>query len=202
MAIPVMMPKQGQTVESCIIYQWFKKKGDSVKVGEPLFSYETDKASFEEEAKVDGILLEIFYGEGDEVPVLFNVAVIGKLGESVDEFRPGGSPPPTAESPAPIDMAQETSVVVPVIVPSTTPTVATDTKIRVSPRARAIAEKKGINLASVKGTGPNGRIIVRDINQNSPTPALPKGEGVSSSEVEEEGVTMMVSATTGTAVVA
>ncbi len=171
MAIPVMMPKQGQSVESCIISQWFKKKGDSVKAGDPLFSYETDKASFEEEAKADGILLEIFYGEGDEVPVLYNVAVIGQAGESVEEFRPGGSIAPVAEAPA----ATTASAPATPAIPSPTP-VATDAKIRVSPRARAIAEKKGIILATVKGTGPNGRIIARDV-EKSPTPALPQGEG-------------------------
>jgi len=157
------MPKQGQSVESCIISQWFKKKGENVKAGEPLFSYETDKASFEEEAKADGILLEIFYGEGDEAPVLCNVAVIGEVGEPVEEFRPDGSiaaiaaPVPPAPPPSP------TLSVIPAY-----------TKIRVSPRARAIAEKKGVNLATVKGTGPNGRIIARDLESSV---SLPSGEG-------------------------
>ena len=189
MAIPVMMPKQGQSVESCIISQWFKKKGDSVKAGEPLFSYETDKASFEEEAKTDGILLEIFYGDGEEVPVLTNVAVIGKIGESVDKFRPAGSPTLVDEAPATVPLAATvatneskkrgrppknktlaTTTVQEAIVASTDPVtsssatgVTTEAKIRVSPRALAIAEKKGVNLATVKGTGPNGRIIARDV---------------------------------------
>lgn len=60
MAEPIIMPKQGQSVESCIISQWHKKKGDKVSKGDILFSYETDKASFDEESPVDGILLEIF----------------------------------------------------------------------------------------------------------------------------------------------
>ena len=68
MATVVIMPKQGQSVESCIISEWNKKKGDKVKKGEILFAYETDKASFEEEADVDGILLDLFYEVGDEVP--------------------------------------------------------------------------------------------------------------------------------------
>jgi pyruvate dehydrogenase E2 component (dihydrolipoamide acetyltransferase) len=91
MAIPVMMPRQGQSVESCIMGQWYKSVGDEVKEGDLLFSYETDKASFEEEAKSDGILLAAFFEEGDEVPVLTNVAVIGNEGEPVDEFAPGGN---------------------------------------------------------------------------------------------------------------
>jgi len=211
MAVPVMMPKQGQSVESCIISQWFKKKGDSVKAGEPLFSYETDKASFEEEAKTDGILLEIFYSDGDEVPVLTNVAVIGQIGESLDAFRPGGSPAPVDVVPAAIPLAApvvatvtkkrgrppknvvlelpEATAPAPSLTPSVTATV---TKVKASPRARAIAEKMGINLATVKGTGPNGRIISRDVSSpnnptptlpNSPSPTLPKGEGVSASPI-------------------
>ena len=69
MATTVILPKQGQSVETCIITEWYKKKGDNVAVGDILFSYETDKASFEEEAAVDGILLDVFYDDGDEVPV-------------------------------------------------------------------------------------------------------------------------------------
>ncbi|HKL93644.1 MAG TPA: lipoyl domain-containing protein, partial [Bacteroidales bacterium] len=72
MAVVVIMPKQGQSVESCIITEIKKKKGDSVQKGDVLFSYETDKASFEEEAPSDGVILDIFYNEGDEVPVLDN----------------------------------------------------------------------------------------------------------------------------------
>ena len=59
MAVPVIMPKQGQTVESCVITKWHKNKGDTVKIGDILFSYETDKAAFDEEAKAEGILLEV-----------------------------------------------------------------------------------------------------------------------------------------------
>src|SRR6056297_3298032 len=91
MAIPVLMPRQGQSVESCIIGQWYKSVGDEVNEGDILFSYETDKASFEEEAKESGVLLAVFFEEGDEVPVLTNVAVIGAEGEPVDEFDPRGA---------------------------------------------------------------------------------------------------------------
>ena len=81
MAVVVILPKQGQSVESCIITEIKKKKGDSVKKGDVLFSYETDKASFEEESPVDGVVLECFYQDGDEVPVLLNMMVIGQPGE-------------------------------------------------------------------------------------------------------------------------
>ncbi|NMB97313.1 MAG: 2-oxo acid dehydrogenase subunit E2, partial [Clostridiaceae bacterium] len=90
MAVPVIMPRQGQSVESCIISKWHKKKGDKVKAGELLFTYETDKATFDEEAKVDGTILEIFFEEDDDVAVLTNVCVIGEEGESYSEFDPRG----------------------------------------------------------------------------------------------------------------
>jgi pyruvate dehydrogenase E2 component (dihydrolipoamide acetyltransferase) len=88
MATIVIMPKQGQSVESCILTALLKKRGDAVQPGDALFAYETDKASFEEESKIAGQVLEVFYNEGDEIPVLANVLVIGQPGESIDEFRP------------------------------------------------------------------------------------------------------------------
>ena len=83
MSTVVLMPRQGETVESCILTKWFKKKGDPVKKGEALFSYETDKSAFEYESNADGILTEIFYNEGDDVPVLSRVCVIGPGNEDV-----------------------------------------------------------------------------------------------------------------------
>ena len=86
MAEAVVMPRQGQSVESCIITQWMKNVGDPVEKGEILFSYETDKAAFDEESDHSGILLAILFEEGDEVPVLSNVAVIGQEGEDISSF--------------------------------------------------------------------------------------------------------------------
>ncbi len=91
MAIPVTMPKQGQSVETCIITKWYKRPGDKVSANDLLFSYETDKAAFELESPADGILLDIFFDEGAEVPVLINVAVIGQPGEATAPFMPGNS---------------------------------------------------------------------------------------------------------------
>ena len=86
MANAVIMPKAGITVESCIIGEWVKKVGDQVKVGDVLFTYETDKASFECESTAEGVLLDIFYGEGDEVPCLVNVCAVGNPGEDCMTF--------------------------------------------------------------------------------------------------------------------
>ncbi len=90
MAIPVLMPKQGITVESCILTKWNVKVGDVVKKGDVLFSYETDKSSFDQEAEADGEVLALFCEEGDEVAVLTNVCVIGNKGEDISSFAPGG----------------------------------------------------------------------------------------------------------------
>ena len=91
MAVLVIMPKQGQSVESCIITELKKKVGDPVKKGEVLFSYETDKASFEEESPADGTILAIFAGEGDEVPVLDRMMIIGEEGEDISELLGEGA---------------------------------------------------------------------------------------------------------------
>jgi pyruvate dehydrogenase E2 component (dihydrolipoamide acetyltransferase) len=106
MATVVIMPKQGQSVESCILTEMKKKKGDRVTAGDILFSYETDKASFEEVAQVSGTALEIFFSDGDEIPVLTNVMVIGNPGESTEEFRPGGTE--NAESVGPANATPNT----------------------------------------------------------------------------------------------
>ena len=86
MATPIIMPRQGQSVESCIITQWHVKEGDKVKEGDVLFSYETDKASFDEESSVSGTVLKILFEEDDDVEVLKNVCIIGDEGEDISEF--------------------------------------------------------------------------------------------------------------------
>lgn len=160
MAIPVLMPRQGQSVETCILGEWYKKKGDTVKVGDVLFSYETDKASFEEDAKADGILLEVFFTEGDEVPVLTNVAVIGNEGESIEEFRPGGAASVSSDLETNIPEEQsEISEIIPEI-KTVSPSAG---KVKISPRAKRAAEKLGIGYDQIQGTGPEGRIIEHDI---------------------------------------
>ena len=88
MATAIIMPRQGQSVESCVITSWSKKVGDEVKVGDVLFSYETDKSSFDEEAQIEGTLLAIFKEEGEDVPCLENVCVIGNPGEDFSAFAP------------------------------------------------------------------------------------------------------------------
>ena len=100
MANAVIMPKAGITVESCIIGEWIKKVGDPVNVGDVLFTYETDKASFECESTAAGTLLDIFFEEGDEVPCLVNVCAVGNPGEDTSALRGGSAADAPAEAPA------------------------------------------------------------------------------------------------------
>ena len=175
MAEAVFMPRLGQSVESCIITRWEKKKGEIVEEGDVLFCYETDKASFDEIAKVSGILLEIFYEEGDEVPVLANVAVIGKVGEAVDSFRTSASTPAITELSPSSETINSGSLPEPGQNIENIETPA-DSKIRISPRARCMAQANGISLQGLQGSGPNGRIIVRDVE--SAGLSIPKAEPV------------------------
>jgi pyruvate dehydrogenase E2 component (dihydrolipoamide acetyltransferase) len=157
MATAVIMPKQGQSVETCIITKWFKKKGDSVSVGDILFSYETDKASFDLEATENGVLLDTYYNEGDEVPVLVNVAVLGKKGAATDSFI--GKAVDALKAVKAVKAVEEVEAVKGVE--------AEDKRVRISPRARKLAENKGINIQELMGSGPNGRIITRDIESKT-----------------------------------
>lgn len=160
MATAVIMPRQGQSVESCIIGEWFKKVGDPVQEGDILFSYETDKSSFEEPAKQAGTLLAIFYGADDDVPCLTTVAVIGEPGESYAEFAPDQAAG-TAEAPGMEAPAAKAPAAAAVAAPAVQ---AEGTALRgVSPRARNAAERLHVDPAQAQPTGPNGRVIERDI---------------------------------------
>ena len=166
MAELVIMPKQGQSVESCILTEFKKKVGDTVSVGEILFSYETDKASFEEEAKVEGTVLAIFCQEGDEIPVLSNVMVIGAPGENIDAFAPAAAPAQSEQAPAAETVAAKAEEMAQAS--AGTPAFAAAGQAAtpgapVSPRARTLAAQKGINTDYVAGSGPHGRVIARDV---------------------------------------
>ena len=146
MATPIIMPKQGQSVESCIIAKWHKQKGDKVEVGDMLFTYETDKATFDEEAKEAGVMLDIFFEEGDDVPCLTNVCVIGKEGEDASAFKPAGDDDDAAPAEEVKEEASEEAAKPAV-------TVNTTGDVKASPRARALAESKGIDVSAAAPTG-------------------------------------------------
>ena len=165
MATPVIMPRQGQSVESCIIGKWYKKVGDKVSAGEDLFTYETDKAAFDEAAKVDGEILAIFFQENDDVPCLVNVCVIGEPGEDTSAYDPSGQAA-TAGAAAPVEAAAAVAGADKPAVPGHAAaqiTPATAASQAISPRARALAKKQNVDLRTVAPSGPKGRVIERDI---------------------------------------
>ena len=163
MATVVILPKQGQSVESCIITEIKKKKGDTVKKGEVLFSYETDKASFEEEAPVDGVVLESFYNDGDEVAVLLDMMVVGQPGDDYAALLQGGAPATSAPAaPAPVAVIVEAPVAMSTPIVATAPAKSATISF-VSPRAKNLAEKEALNATELTGSGPAGRVIEKDV---------------------------------------
>lgn len=173
MATPVMMPNVGITVESCILTTWHKKKGDPVKKGDVLFTYETDKSTLDEESPVDGIMLEQFFNEDDDVKVMTNVCVIGQEGESTAEFAPKDAAPAAAPAAAEEPAAPAAA---PAVAAVTAAPAGSDSFVKVSPRARALAKKAGVDPRYASATGPEGRVIERDVrtlieNGPSATPA-------------------------------
>jgi pyruvate dehydrogenase E2 component (dihydrolipoamide acetyltransferase) len=168
MATPVIMPRQGQSVESCILTEWKVNVGDQVAEGDVLAVIETDKASFDLESTASGTVLALFWEADDDVPVLANVAAIGNEGEDIEEFRPEGqssAPASAAEAPAaaatPAAPAASAAPV-PTAAPAA-PSGGFTASAGVSPRARRLAHKHGIDAESLPGSGPNGRVIERDV---------------------------------------
>ena len=170
MASCIVMPKAGVTVETCIMGEWVKKIGDSIAENDLVFTYETDKSSFEYRAVESGTLLATFVEEGEDVPVLVPVCVIGIPGEDISGLVPGTVAAPTQEAEekeeeqnkqpaaaAPAAVRREGEV------------------IRISPRARRMAQRMDIrDLEQILGSGPNGRIIERDVRafaKNAPAKA-------------------------------
>lgn len=163
MATLVIMPRQGQSVESCVITEWKKKKGDAVAEGDVLFSYETDKSSFDEPATVSGTLLEVFAEDGDDVPCLEPVCIIGTPGEDISALIPKQEEEaaPAAEEKAAEEVKEEKKEEVVVA----TASADKDGMMKISPRAKNLANKTYADLSQATPTGPNGRIIERDVNR-------------------------------------
>jgi pyruvate dehydrogenase E2 component (dihydrolipoamide acetyltransferase) len=175
MATAVIMPKQGQSVETCIITKWFKNKGEIVSVGDILLSYETDKAAFDLESPADGILLDRYFEEGNEVPVLVNVAVIGREGEATGSFDPQKTDnSDTSTSKASTASKAFKAVEAVKAINAVEAAEARNSglsgsplmeKIRISPRARRLAIDNNVDYNKLQGSGPNGRIIASDIER-------------------------------------
>ena len=202
MAQEVILPRQGQSVETCHILGWKKNVGEPVREGEILVEVETDKAAFEIESTASGTLLHIFHGPGEDVPVLAPLALVGEKGEDVasliENAGKGGEPPaeggleegpageqtaaePAAAGPAgPHPAAARESGAQPVREAPAAAAAKPSGKVAISPRARRLAAREGLSpvqvagaLGGAQGSGPRGRILERDVQ------AVLKAGGVS-----------------------
>lgn len=147
----VIVPRIGDVPEATVL-KWLKKEGDKVGKGEPIVEVDLFKATKRLEAPVSGFLAKILAKENDVVAVGSPVALIA---ESIEELEKIKGKPPVEEKPKPVPVAPKVEVAKPPIeIPK---------KIKISPRARKLAEKYGIDITKIKGTGPGGRIVERDV---------------------------------------
>jgi pyruvate dehydrogenase E2 component (dihydrolipoyllysine-residue acetyltransferase) len=175
-ATEVKLPRLGQGMESGTIVRWLKSEGEEVAKGEPLYELDTDKVTQEVEAEASGVLLRIAIPEG-EVEVGRTIAFIGAEGETVAVEAPEAPEAMTAAPPEPpsnklLQAQPERAAPEPA---------TTNGRIKASPLARRLARERGIDLAAVRGTGPDGRIVAEDVERSevapaAKAPALPVGE--------------------------
>jgi pyruvate dehydrogenase E2 component (dihydrolipoyllysine-residue acetyltransferase) len=178
-ASEVKLPRLGQGMESGTIVKWLKSEGDSVEKGEPLYELDTDKVTQEVEADSSGVLLRIAVQEG-EVPVGQTIAVIGEQGEEVPEVKEPEAP--AREEPQEAAPPQEDGR-------PPEPVVATGGRVKASPLARRIAGERGIDLAALSGTGPEGRIVAEDVERAVAAPTAAPAAPVPAGEVERRDLT-------------
>ncbi len=189
MATAVVMPKQGNSVESCIIVSWKKHIGDAVAVDDVLCEVETDKATMDVPSPVAGTLLAAYFKEGDDVPVMTTIAAVGAVGEDAGSLAPAGATAAVAPAP-PEQQAVEPAIppakpVAPTPVTAAAAAVIGEEPVGISPRARHLAERKGIDPAGLAGSGPGGRVIERDVQ--AALAAQPKLTPVAKAMVAEGG---------------
>ena len=165
MAEIIRMPKMSDTMEEGIISSWLKKVGDKVNSGDILAEVETDKATMELESYDDGILLHIGVKNGESVPVNNVIAIIGEKGENIKEIlkkEETKEEETKEEETKEEETKEEETITIPEI-----DDISKDKRLKASPLAKKIAEEKGINLTNIKGSGDGGRIIKKDIEENT-----------------------------------
>jgi len=200
MATEIKLPRLGQGMESGTIVKWLKSEGDKVEKGEPLYELDTDKVTQEVEADASGVLLKISVQDG-EVEVGRTIAVIGEAGEKVEEPAEAKVPDDKQEEAAkrpvrvggPVEGVRENREAPP------TPIERTDGRVKASPLARRIARERGIDLGTVAGTGPEGRVVAEDVERAAASgppvaatvTALPTGPGTRPQDVEVQQLSSM-----------
>ena len=152
MAYEVLMPQLGLTMEEGTVSKWLKQEGEAVKAGEAILEITTDKLTNEVLSEHDGVLLKIVAQEGEDIPVKGLLAYIGQSGEAVGGSAPDAAPAAPAAAPA----AAAPAAPAPAAAPN-------GARIRISPLARKTAAKLGVDYTALRGTGPSGRIVQRDI---------------------------------------
>ena len=173
MSIEVTMPRLSDTMEAGTIIKWNVGVGDEVTAGDVLADIETDKATMEMQAFDDGVIAGLLVDEGLQVPVGTTIAVLAEDGESADEITTPSARPAEPAAPAPADAPAEVTSApapAPVAIPASPAAPSAPAapasggpRMKISPVARRMAEEKGIDLSTVTGTGPGGRIIKRDV---------------------------------------
>jgi pyruvate dehydrogenase E2 component (dihydrolipoamide acetyltransferase) len=176
-AVDVSLPRLGQGMESGTIVRWLKQEGDQVEKGEALYELDTEKVTQEVEADASGVLLKILAGEGEEIEVGKRIAVIGEAGEEVEtqeeptevaegEEQEEGSPGPAREEER--ERGRESAADEQA---ATEQAASNGGRLKASPLARRIARERGIELSSLTGTGPEGRIVAEDVERAATSPA-------------------------------
>ena len=172
MATDVVMPKLGLTMERGTIAAWLKAEGESVRKGEPLLEVETDKVTMEVEAQVEGIVGRILVAAGEEVDVATPIAIISAPGEAIPSLsqatEPSSGQVVPGDSPPAHRLTQELDAVS--AAAESVPEPQERPRHRASPKARKIAVEKGLDLATIVGSGPGGRIVSADLEGLAPAP--------------------------------
>src|SRR5262245_52657146 len=194
MATIIGLPKLSPTMEEGVLLKWTKKAGDKINPGDVIAEVETDKANMDFPLEDEGTLLKLLVAEGDSVKLGAPVAVLGEPGEDAEKAlaEAGSSPAPSAAkpepepepepepaakaaakpkaAPAPVAQPSQRPAPAPAAAPPAAPSPAAGF-VRASPVARKIAFERGVDLGSVRGSGPNGRVIKRDIEAAATRPA-------------------------------
>jgi len=173
MAVAIKLPRMSDTMEEGTIVSWFVKVGDTVKSSEMIADVETDKATMELENFEKGEVLHLNVAEGETVPVETVIAIIGKKGEDFQHLLTSDSIETVDETPKELEIPAEepqTTSAAPVKASVVSePLTSSDVRVFASPLAKKMAEEKGISLSQVNGSGDNGRIVKKDIENFKPT---------------------------------